>query len=167
MKKIFVLLTLLSLFASCDSAKRIQKRLDKYCPLCSAKDSTVTIIEYKEKLVDVPGDTTIGVDSVYCDSLGNVYVKRLSQKDGEIVNLQNKLKDNKLTSTAIVKTRTITVPGAVITKTREVYKTLPPKKIKYIPWWVNFLAVLGGIAFLIIIIYVIYKTTVGKWTRLA
>lgn len=166
MRKLFVLLTLLSLFASCDSAKRLQKNLDKYCPLCAAKDSTVTIIEYKEKLVNVPGDTTIVVDSIYCDSLGNVYIKRLSEKDGELINLQNKLKNNKLTSTAIVKTRTITVPGAVVTKTKEVYKTLPPKQIKYIPWWVNFLAVLGGITFLIIIIYIIYKITAGKWTRL-
>jgi hypothetical protein len=165
MRKLFVLLTLLSLIASCDSAKRLQKRLDKYCPLCVQKDSSVTVIEYRDTTITLPGDTTVVVDSIYCDSLGNVYIKRLSEKDGELVSLKNKLKNNKLTSTAIVQTKTITVPGRTITKTREVYKTLPPKHIKYIPWWVNFFAVLGGITFLLLIIYVIYKTTVGKWTR--
>jgi hypothetical protein len=158
MKRLFVLLTVLVIIlTSCDPAKRMQKRLDKYCPLCPSKDSTVTVIEYKDKIVNVPGDTTIVVDSLYCDSLGNVYIKRLSEKDGEIVRLKQNLKNNKLTTTAIVKTQYITVPGATITKTRDVIKTLPPKHIKYVPWYINFLAVLGGITFIFILFYIIYK----------
>lgn len=158
MKRLFVLLTVLVIiFTSCDPAKRIQKRLDKYCPLCPSKDSTVTVIEYKDKIVNLPGDTTVVVDSLYCDSLGNVYIKRLSEKDGEIVRLKQNLKNNKLTTTAIVKTQYITVPGATITKTRDVIKTLPPKHIKYVPWYINFLAVLGGITFIFILFYIIYK----------
>lgn len=166
MKKCFVLLTvLLFLFTSCDVHKRMQKKLDKYCPLCPTKDSTVTIIEYRDTTIKVPGDTTVVVDSLYCDSLGNVYIKRLSEKDGDIVRLKNALKNNKLTSSAIVKTQYIKVPGATITKTRDVIKTLPAQRIKYIPWWVNFFAVLGGITFGFIILYIIYKLTLGKWTQ--
>jgi hypothetical protein len=166
MKKCFVLLTvILFLFTSCDVQKRLQKKLDKYCALCPTKDSTVTIIEYRDTTITLPGDTTVVVDSLYCDSLGNVFIKRLSEKDGDIVRLKNALKNNKLTSTAIVKTQYINVPGATITKTRDVIKRLPAQKIKYIPWWVNFFAVLGGITFGFIILYIIYKLTLGKWTQ--
>jgi hypothetical protein len=164
MKKYFVLLTvILFLFASCDVQKRLQKKLDKYCSLCPEKDSTVTIIEYRDTTITTPGDTTVVVDSLYCDSLGNVYIKRLSEKDGEIVKLKNNLKNNKLTSTAIVKTQYIKVPGATIVKTRDVIKRLPAQKVKYIPWWVNFFAVLGGITFVILLLYILFKLTIGKW----
>ena len=166
MKKLFVLLTLLAIIlTSCDASKRMQKRLDKYCQLCPSKDSTITVIEYKDKIVTIPGDTTVVVDSLYCDSLGNVYIKRLSEKDGELTRLKQNLKDNKLTSTVIVKTQYVNVPGVTVTKTRDVIKTLPAKEVKYVPWYINFLAVLGGITFIFIIIYIIYKLTLGKWTQ--
>ena len=41
--------------------------------------------------------------------------------------------------------------------TKVVTKTLKPEKIKYIPWWVNFFAVLGVILFLILFVYFGYK----------
>jgi len=150
---------------SCDLAKRFQKRIDKYCPLCPTKDSTVTVIEYRDSLIKVPGDTTTIIDSLYCDSLGNVLSIRLSEKEGEITNLINKLKNNKLTTTAIVKTQYVNVPGVTIVKTRDIIKTLPAKQVKYVPWWINFLAVLGGITFVFILFYIIYKLTLGKWTQ--
>lgn len=166
MKKCFVLLTvILFLFTSCDVQKRLQKKLDKYCPLCPTKDSIITNIVYRDTTITLPGDTTVVVDSLYCDSLGNVFIKRLSEKDGDIVRLKNALKNNKLTSTAIVKTQYVNVPGTTIVKTRDVIKRLPAEKIKYIPWWVNFFAVLGGITFTIIILYITYKLTIGKWTQ--
>jgi len=161
MKKVFVLLTLLLIFA-CDSQKRLQKNLDKYCPLCPSKDSTVTIIEYKDRVVELPGDTTVVTDTLYCDSLGNVYIKRLLQKESEIVNLQSKLKNNKLTTSGIVKTQYITVRDTIVTQARTIIKTLPAKEVKYIPWWVNFLAVLGGITFIILLLYILYRIFIKK-----
>lgn len=167
MKRYFVLLTLLAfILVSCDTAKRMQKRLDKYCPLCVSKDSTVTVIEYKDKIVEIPGDSTIIIDTLYCDSLGNVYIKRMYEKNNEIIALQNKLRDNKLTTTSTTKVQYIKVPGVTITKTRDVIKTLPAKEVKYVPWYINFLAVLGGITFLYILFYIIYKLTLGKWKHL-
>ncbi len=163
MKKLFVLLAILSLVAvSCDSAKRLQKNLDKYCPLCPGKDSTVTTIEYKDRVVELPGDTTVVTDTLYCDSLGNVYIKRLLQKESEIVNLQSKLKNNKLTTSGIVKTQYITVRDTIVTQARTIIKTLPAKEIKYIPWWVNFLAVLGGITFIILLLYILYRIFIKR-----
>lgn len=161
MKKLFVLLTLL-LFFACDSQKRLQKNIDKYCPLCPNTDSTVTIIEYKDRVVELPGDTTVVTDTLYCDSLGNVYIKRLLQKESEIVNLQSKLKNNKLTTSGIVKTQYITVRDTIVTQARTIIKTLPAKEIKYIPWWVNFLAVLGGITFIILLLYILYRIFIKK-----
>jgi hypothetical protein len=167
MKKLFVLLTLLALIiVSCDTAKRMQKRLDKYCPMCVSKDSTVTIIEYKDKIVQIPGDSTIIIDTLYCDSLGNIYIKRIYDKDNEIISLNNKLKDNKLTTISTTKVQYIKVPGATITKTRDVIKTLPAKEVKYVPWYINFLAVIGGITFICVLFYIIYKLTLGKWKHL-
>jgi hypothetical protein len=161
MKKVFVLLTLLLIFA-CDSQKRLQKNMDKYCPLCPGKDSTITVIEYKDRVVELPGDTTVVTDTLYCDSLGNVYIKRLLQKESEIVNLQSKLKNNKLTTSGIVKTQYITVRDTIVTQARTIIKTLPAKEIKYIPWWVNFLAVLGGITFIILLLYILYRIFIKR-----
>jgi hypothetical protein len=161
MKKVFVLLTLLLIFA-CDSQKRLQKNMDKYCPLCPGKDSTVTVIEYKDRVVELPGDTTVVIDTLYCDSVGNVYIKRLLQKESEIVNLQSKLKNNKLTTSGIVKTQYITVRDTIVTQARTIIKTLPAKEIKYIPWWVNFLAVLGGITFIILLLYILYRIFIKR-----
>ena len=161
MKKLFVLLTLLLIFA-CDSQKRLQKNMDKYCPLCPGKDSTVTVIEYKDRVVELPGDTTVVIDTLYCDSVGNVYIKRLLQKESEIVNLQSKLKNNKLTTSGIVKTQYITVRDTIVTQARTIIKTLPAKEIKYIPWWVNFLAVLGGITFIILLLYILYRIFIKR-----
>jgi hypothetical protein len=163
MKKLFVLLAILSLVAvSCDSAKRLQKNLDKYCPLCPGKDSTVTTIEYKDKIVELPGDTTVVVDTLYCDSLGNIYSKRISEKESEIIRLQSKLKNNVLTTSGVVKTQYITVRDTIIRQARTIVKTLPAKEVKYIPWWVNFLAVLGGITFIILLLYILYRIFIKR-----
>jgi hypothetical protein len=88
---------LASLLASCDASKRMQKKLDKYCPLCVQKDSTVTIIKLKDTTIVIPGETITLVDTLYCDSLGNVISKLtgdLRDKDGKLVSLQTKLQNN-------------------------------------------------------------------------
>jgi len=161
MRKHFVLLMILSfLFASCDAGKRIQKKLDKYCPLCVQKDSTVTIIKLKDTTIVIPGETVTLIDTLYCDSLGNVISKLtgdLRDKDGKLVSLQTKLQKNIYYSKAKVQTIYKTIKGNDIYHTKVVTKTLKPEKIKYIPWWVNFFAVLGAILFIILLVYFGYK----------
>ena len=140
-------------FFSCS----LEKRLAKYCPMCVQKDSTVTIIAYRDTTINIPGETVYIEDTLFCDSLGNVYASRLAEKDGTIIKLQSRIRDNKYK--VIAKTDTIyrTIKGNTVYKTKLVTKTLKPERIKYIPWWVNFFAVLGGILFIIILIYVIVK----------
>lgn len=154
--KYFIYLLLLVFVSSCS----LEKRLAKYCPLCVQKDSTTTVIQYKDTTIKIPGETVYLQDTLYCDSLGNVLSTLngvLRDKEGRIISLQTKLQNNIYTSKASVRTIYKTIKGNDIYHTKVVTKTLKPEKIKYIPWWVNFLAVVGGIVMIIILIYVIIK----------
>jgi hypothetical protein len=153
MKKIIILTLSIILITSCS----IEKKLAKYCPLCTQKDSTSTVIKYKDTTINVPGETVFIEDTLFCDSLGNIYASRLAEKDGTILKLQARVKDNKYKVIAHTDTVYKTIPGNTIYKTQVVTKTLKPEKIKYIPGWVNFFAWLGFIFLLIIIIYIVYK----------
>jgi hypothetical protein len=141
------------LISSCS----VEKRLEKYCPLCTQKDSTVTVIEYRDTTINIPGETVFIEDTLFCDSLGNVYASRLSEKDGTIIKLQSRIRNNKYNVTATVDTIYKVVKGNTVYNTKVVTKTQKPERIKYIPWWVNFFAVIGGIVFIIFIIYLIIK----------
>ena len=153
MKYLVILLLLLS---SCS----LEKRLAKYCPLCVQKDSTITVIQIKDTTITIPGETITLLDTLYCDSLGNVVSKlkeELRDKDGTLVSLQTKLQNNVYYTKVKVDTIYKTIKGNDIYHTRVVTKTLKPEKIKYIPWWVNFFAVLGVILFIILLVYFGYK----------
>jgi hypothetical protein len=154
--KYFLYLLLFVFVSSCS----LEKRLAKYCPLCVQKDSTTTVIQYKDTTIKIPGETVYLEDTLYCDSLGNVLSTLngvLRDKEGKIISLQTKLQNNVYTSKANVRTIYKTIKGNDVYHTKVVTKTLKPEKIKYIPWWVNFLAVVGGIVMIIILIYVIIK----------
>lgn len=153
MKKFLFFLLLLVIVTSCS----IEKKLAKYCPLCTQKDSTVTVIQIRDTTINIPGETVFIEDTLFCDSLGNVYASRLAERDGTIIKLQSRIRDNKYK--VIAKTDTIyrTIKGNTVYKTKLVTKTLKPQKIKYIPGWVNFLAWIGGMWLIIIILYIIYR----------
>jgi hypothetical protein len=124
------------------------------------KDSTTTVIQYKDTTIKIPGETVYLEDTLYCDSLGNVLSTLngvLRDKEGKIISLQTKLQNNVYTSKASVRTIYKTIKGNDVYHTKVVTKTLKPEKIKYIPWWVNFLAVVGGIVMIIILTYIIIK----------
>jgi hypothetical protein len=153
MKYLVILFLLLS---SCS----LEKRLAKYCPLCVQKDSTVTIIQLKDTTITIPGETITLIDTLYCDSLGNVISKlkeELRDKDGTLVSVQTKIKDNVYYTKAKVDTIYKTIKGNDVYHTKVVTKTLKPEKIKYIPWWLNFFAVLGVILFIILLVYFGYR----------
>jgi hypothetical protein len=149
----------LLLFVSVTSCS-LEKRLAKYCPLCTQKDSTETIIQYKDTTITIPGETLYIQDTLYCDSLGNVLSKLngvLRDKDGKILTLQTKLQNNVYTSKAQVQTITKVIKGNDVYHTKVVTKTLKPERIKYIPSWVVFLAYVGGIVLFILLIYILFK----------
>ena len=160
MKYVLYLILLVSV-TSCS----LEKRLAKYCPLCTQKDSTETIIQYKDTTITIPGETLYIEDTLYCDSLGNVLSKLngvLRDKDGKILTLQTKLQNNVYTSKAQVQTITKVIKGNDVYHTKVVTKTLKPERIKYIPSWVVFLAYVGGIVLFILLIYILFKLISSK-----
>lgn len=155
MKYLISILILVSI-SSCS----LEKRLAKYCPLCVQKDSTETIIQYKDTTIEIPGETVYLQDTLYCDSLGNVLSKLngiLRDKDGKIVSLQTKLQNNIYTTVAKVDPIIKVIKGNDVYHTKVVTKTLKPERIKYIPSWVIFLAYVGGIVLFILFIYILFK----------
>ena len=153
MKYLIILLIVLS---SCS----LEKRLAKYCPLCTQKDSTITVIQVKDTTITIPGETITLLDTLYCDSLGNVISKLngdLRDKDGKLVSLQTKLQNNVYYTKAKVETIYKTIKGNDIYHTNTITKTLKPEKIKYIPGWINFLAWFGGIWLILVILYIVYR----------
>lgn len=161
MKYVSAFLLLLS-FYSCS----IEKKLAKYCPLCPKKDSIVTNIAYRDTTIKVPGETVFIEDTLFCDSLGNVYASRLAEKDGTILKLQSRVFDNKYK--VIAKTDTIykVIKGNTIYKTQTITRTLKPEKIKYVPSFINFLAWSGGIFLIIILIYITYRVIKSQLLKL-
>jgi acyl carrier protein len=47
------------------------------------KDSTVTVIQYKDTTIEIPGETVFIEDTLFCDSLGMFmlldYLKKMEQ----------------------------------------------------------------------------------------
>jgi hypothetical protein len=128
--------------------------------LCIQKDSTETIIQYKDTTITIPGETLYIQDTLYCDSLGNVLSNLngvLRDKDGKILKLQTKLQNNVYTSKANLEPIIKVIKGNDIYHTKVVTKTLKPERIKYIPTWVIFLAYVGGIILLILLVYILFK----------
>lgn len=148
------LLVILLLLSSCS----LERRLEKYCPLCVQESKTETIIEYRDTTIEIPGETVTIVDSLYCDSLGNVVSRFgdiLKDKNGKILSLETRLRNNVYYSRAKVDTVYKTVKGNTIYKNKVVY--LKGKDVKYIPSWAIFLSYIGGISLIIIILYLIFK----------
>jgi len=159
--KYLIYLFLLVSISSCS----LEKRLAKYCPLCTQSDSTKTVIEYRDSTIEIPGETLYIQDTLYCDSLGNVLSKLngvIRDKDGKILSLQTKLQNNIYTSKATVDPIIKVIKGNDVYHTKVVTKTLKPEKIKYIPSWVIFLAYVGGICLLILLIYLAFKLISSK-----
>lgn len=148
------IIPLLFLLASCS----LEKRLEKYCPLCVQESKTVTIIEYRDTTIKIPGETITLIDSLSCDSLGNVISsldKKIMEKDGTIVHLRRSLKNNVYTSVAKVDTIYKTIRGNTVYKKEIVYKK--GKDVKYVPSMINFLAYIGGISLTLLLLYVVYQ----------
>jgi hypothetical protein len=136
---------LLILLSSCS----IEKRLAKYCPLCPTE--TETVIERIDSTitVEVPGKTITVVDSVYCDSLGNVYSIRLQQVENENMMIRTRLINNRITTDCISDTIYIDKIVKGLNTTTTIEKKI---KVPYVKWWVKALAWLGGIVLLLILV---------------
>ena len=140
------------------SSWSLERRLEKYCPLCVQETKIETVIEYRDTTIEIPGETVTIVDSLYCDSLGNVVSRFgdiLKDKNGKILSLETRLRNNVYYSRAKVDTVYKTIKGNTIYKKEVIY--LKGKDIKYVPSTINFLAYIGGISLILLLIYIAYR----------
>jgi uncharacterized RDD family membrane protein YckC len=103
----------------------LERRLEKYCPLCTQESKIEIVTEYRDTTITIPGETVTIVDSLYCDSLGNVVSKFrdiLKDKNGKILSLETRLRNNVYYSNAKVDTIYKTIKGNTIYKKEIVYK---------------------------------------------
>lgn len=96
MRKLFFLISLIALFSSCIT----QKRINKICGMCP-KDSVIindtiykdSIVKHTEEIT-VPSDSSLLIGLLACDSLNNVYIKELSEYKGQHISTILSLKNN-------------------------------------------------------------------------
>lgn len=136
------------------SSCSIEKRLAKYCPLCPTE--TITEVEYRDTTVEVvvPGDSVTIVDSLYCDSLGNVFSMRLFERDSEILKLKTRLKNNRYVVDCVSDTVVVerVVPGV-----NKYIKETVKVDVPYKPWWMITLSWIGGLFLLALLLIAILK----------
>ena len=145
---IFALATVI--LSSCS----LEKRLAKYCPLCPTE--TERVVEYRDTTikVEVPGDSVTVIDSLYCDSLGNVYSTRLFERDSEILSLRTRLNNNRY----VIDCQSDTVVVEKVVKGNDVYiKDTVKVNVPYKPWWMVALSWVGGVFLLALLLLIILK----------
>lgn len=150
MTRLLLFVSALTVLSSCS----LEKRLAKYCPMCPTE--TITEVEYRDTTVEVmvPGDSVKVIDSLYCDSLGNVLSTRIYEKDSEILRLRTKLKNNRYeinceSDTVVVEKN---VPG--VTK---YIKDTVKVSVPYKPWWMIALSWVGGVFLLALLLLLILR----------
>lgn len=150
MTRLLLFASVLTVLSSCS----LEKRLAKYCPLCPTE--TITEVEYRDTTVEVmvPGDSVKVIDSLYCDSLGNVFSMRLFERDSEILRLKTRLKNNKYVVDCVSDTVVVekNVPGV----TKYVKETVKVN-VPYKPWWMVTLSWVGGVFLLALLLLLILK----------
>jgi hypothetical protein len=132
MKKLLLVLALI-LTTSCVT----QKKRAKICATCPTHtiDSIYVEKHITDTIVKFEADSASMEALLACDSLGNVYIKELSQSQGNFLTLQAYLKNNKFIAKAKHDTIIKHVPGVkeviYITKKTEVTKTVEKKGFLY------------------------------------
>jgi len=136
----------------------MEKKLAKYCPLCVQKDSTSVVTQVRDTTIIIPGETIYIQDTLYCDSLGHVISKlgeRLRDKDGKIITLETRLKNNVYYTRAKTQVIYKTIKGHTIYKDSVKVIVSPP--VKYIPKWAHFMITMGGIFITLILLWITWQ----------
>jgi hypothetical protein len=147
MKKYSVLIVLAVLFNGCVMERMAKNPVfkAKVCNACGGRDTFR--VEVKDTIIQTETDTAWQTIELGCDSLGEVFVKDIKERDGEILRLMSQLKNGRLTVRATKEKEYIFVPRV---KTREYRSTtieVPtpfiPVKYKILFWILIPFAILG------------------------
>jgi hypothetical protein len=153
---VLFILVLFSLAACKSFDKRAVER--GYVKVDSTQSqSTTTIIDSTFNYTYVlEGDSIIQMLQLQCDSNNNVQIAQLAQKDGRILELEQTLRNNVLSTKVVYRERKIVVPWRIRSvKQKEtgvkyvtVYKT--PKFWKFTGW-------VGIISIILLILYILLR----------
>ena len=126
----------------------------------SQNQSTTTIIDSTFNYTYVvEGDSIIQMLQLQCDSNNNVQIAQLAQKDGRILELEQTLKNNVLSTKVVYRDREVVVPWRIRSVSQKetgvkyatVYKT--PK------FW-KFMGYVGIISIVLLILYILLRNWV-------
>jgi hypothetical protein len=119
-------------------------------------DTVETVVEYRDTTIHdtIPGETITTIDSLYCDSLGNVYMIEIHKQENENMRLRRLLNNNRL----ITDCETDTVIREVYVKgIDKIVKETKKINVPFIPWWAKMLMFLGGVSIFSFIIVLLFK----------
>lgn len=130
-----------------------------------------TVIEYKDRLIEVPSDKLVWEQTVRCDSLGRVildYERRLKRKpkfiQGEVRIVDNVIEVECYTDSLV---SVITIQDTTIKYLNTKIENLNKKQVvveKDSSWWDGIKGILIWI-FLILVLYIIYKEYNKRYER--
>ncbi len=151
MKKLLLFCFVVISLSGCWTEKKINRFKDIYC--IDTKDSV-----YIEKLVKIPvyySDSS-GIEMwLRCDSIGEVLIYQKNTLQGKYTTLKDSLKNNKLTIYGRVYIRDTIIKTDTIIRTKE--SAVIEKTTNVIKGWQYFFLYSGGLLWLILLIYSLYR----------
>lgn len=140
----------------------------KVCNNCGGRDTLInniidsTFIIHKDTNIVVPNDTAALKLKLECDSLGNIFIRDINNKNGKITYLNYLLKDNQLLIEALKAEQNILIEKVKeyegkIKSQKEVKSTVVHVPEPYLPWYVKWILYpLSGFG-IILLIYLFIK----------
>lgn len=131
-------------------------------------DSTATAVSTSFISEDKPGipDSSMIRALLQCDSLGNVYLKTITQLQGTIVNQALSLENNELKVEAKTETRQkkeVTRKDSIRTETREIPMPYPVETVtNRLTSWQSFQIWTGRLVLVALMIYLVARFGAGK-----
>lgn len=147
MKKYSIFIVLSLVLSSCvmERMAKNPKFKAKVCNACGGRDTF--FIEVKDTVVETETDTAWQTIELGCDSLGEIFIKDIKERDGKILRLLSKISNGRLTVRATKEKEYILVPRARTREYRsttiEVPKPYIPVKYKILFWLLVPFAILG------------------------
>src|SRR5690606_19894792 len=122
----------------------------KVCNSCGGRDTSIinnidsTFIIHKDTNIVIPNDTAALRIKLECDSLGNVFIRDINNKNGKITYLNHLLKDNQLLIEALKGEQNILIEKikeyeGKVRSQKEVKNTIVHVPEPYLPWWVKWI----------------------------
>lgn len=156
MKRFLIIVLFSALFSSCFVTK---KQRAKICNECKTTDSVYVkdSIYIRDTVVSIKPDSATLDALLECDSFGNVRIAEIESLQGDLVNLEARLKNNRFKLIAKTDTVKVYVKGNV--EIRWKYKTKVINKDVYKDYWWKWPLILWAL-FTTLIVFIKFRTSI-------